>query len=585
MKLKIYIIIILLISNLSFAQDKIQNDYISKKYNEKIKKYNVFFENNKNVISQNIIEKNSIIMIDIEKISNLLNIKYNFYKNKNILTFFYKNNFIKMKINDYSAYVNGKHYKLDEFPFIENNVIFIPLEFLVKNLDFNIFSNITDITISKRDNKRFYLIDNIFYKIDEIDEYNLKLLIPLNWKKITYNSFEVNSDYSFKKITITRENTNLTLQNFAENYRKNINNNFFNNNETKTNINEMDKKNYITKIDSDFIDNKKIFHFEYLIKDEKNTNGTIYNLFFFQIENSIFKIELQYNFKNNNINTNNEIFQIIKYINLNQSIITFDEYYYETSNAIENDFKLNNEIISNMQIFGKFNINGSIKNYDEIFIKIEKNNKNIIYNTKIINNLFNLNAYTPFGTGKYNINIFAKNNNTNIDLVKFSVINTSSKYNIFNVPTNFINSDHEDIVSLANIIMKNSKNDLQRINAVYNYILNNIELIDNKINTENSVNITKLNKANPLEINILFNALLRAKGFNSIIYSTKNNNEIHYFSEVKLNEKWYIFDLVNEIYRKNNQSIKFTKLNKFHSFFRLNPNSYKSLLDNYQIIY
>lgn len=508
-------------------------------------------------------------------------------KNANTITSFYNNNFIKFNIGSKIAYVNGRFNTLHTHIARIGKKIYFPLEFLLSFNDYTIAFVNNDIYLTPRVFRKLNMKEGTQYIHTKIDRYHLAFFIPTHWKQIKSNIYGVWNEYSQYRLNVDRIKTNAQedILSFLQKYKQEIVEQY-----QETLFYEENRLN---------IGPNQFEHFKYKREDEQFSITN--DVYITQFRNEIFIFKFEYN-EEHQAFISSEFYSILSSVHKSNSFVnTLEEHYYEYEHFFDHNVKLEKALYSNMNVNGIFDIEGSIKiNPDaplSLFALVEKEKDILEFDIPLESMgenraYFNTRLYSPFGLGKHNIHIYAKENIDNKtyknSLVRFSVINLSNNINKHLIPTRYIMSNSMIASSLASILTVDSKNDFEKVDVVFSYLTTQIDLNELYGNTPKNSDQTIEDKVgNSLEINIAACAILRNLGISSKIYIGEFGANKVYFTEYEINGKNKILDPASQIlYHKNRQSeIKVGfPFSKYTNFSNLDATHYKSLLKGYKLL-
>jgi hypothetical protein len=189
---------------------------------------------------------------------------------------------------------------------------------------------------------------------------------------------------------------------------------------------------------------------------------------------------------------------------------------------------------------------------------VTRKDEQVEFYLPVENDHFEAWIYTPFGLGKHNIQLAITGQeekiilgNTNLDssqvskskdLLFFSVVNISTDPLRYLIPTRMVQSDHEYISSMSQLITYKSSTLYGKASSVYTFIKENIDVL-----TVNTINYTALDvyenyEGTRREIAYYTTALLRAQEIPARIIHGQNDFISHYWVEAFLNGRWFIID-------------------------------------------
>ncbi len=193
-----------------------------------------------------------------------------------------------------------------------------------------------------------------------------------------------------------------------------------------------------------------------------------------------------------------------------------------------------------------------------IKIRIEKGND------KVTCDLLDVNEEVPyaltFGSGKYTIKIFENIEGNRYKVIKKFDLNV----NIKNEKEVFLNSNNEvkwnekdDAIKIARELTKDLKTEEEKIKAIYEYVILNMEYDFNKAETLNAFykpdidEILKDKKGICYDYSVVAAAMLRSVGVPTKLvkgYSEYTGDTYHAWNEILIGDKWVVVDVTNDDY-------------------------------------
>lgn len=142
---------------------------------------------------------------------------------------------------------------------------------------------------------------------------------------------------------------------------------------------------------------------------------------------------------------------------------------------------------------------------------------------------------------EYNLNTYEVSTKINPVNVRVNSVQNSALYSAYTVPTKLIPSDDEIIKKRVGEIIQYEKNPYLKAKKIYNYLLDNIEIIPTSSLNSGTPSVDALlrKKADTYDIAILFTALARAAGIPAepiagIVADSVQNTFLHWWSEFYL---------------------------------------------------
>lgn len=232
----------------------------------------------------------------------------------------------------------------------------------------------------------------------------------------------------------------------------------------------------------------------------------------------------------------------------------YGDYMYSISNLESNIIK-----------FSSSNANGTIK------IMVEKDQEKYYYNVNKAEELIPL----QLGKGSYSVKILEKISGNRYKVIGKEQINSMEETGneVFMSSSQPIYwEDEVELIKLSKFIVKDAKTEIEKVRAVYNYVVNNIEYDYDKINNINDNyvpdlgEILNLGKGICYDYASLFAGMLRAEGIpTKLVKGYKDDlKQYHAWNEVFLEEEWHVIDTTYDAALKSskykNGMIKSTKL-------------------------
>ncbi|HZK33600.1 MAG TPA: transglutaminase-like domain-containing protein [Tissierellaceae bacterium] len=221
----------------------------------------------------------------------------------------------------------------------------------------------------------------------------------------------------------------------------------------------------------------------------------------------------------------------------------YGEYIYSISTLENNVIKFNGN-----------NANGNIK------VMVEKDKEKYYYNLNKPEELIPM----QLGKGNYSVKVLEK-----ISGNKYKVIG-KKEINVIKEMGNevFLNSsqpvywkDEVELIKLTKNIVKDKNTEKEKVEAVYNYVINSIEYDYNKINNINDNYVPELDKILSIKKGICYDyasllaGMLRSEGIpTKLVKGYKDDlKEYHAWNEVFLEGKWQIIDTTYDSALKNSK--------------------------------
>jgi len=312
----------------------------------------------------------------------------------------YKNNmYIKLKINDLTAYKNGKSQILKEAPIIRNGKTLVPADFIAETFDMTIDydqeKQIVEVTSTENTNK-YTILSNSFFKEQLINDFGVSISTPTFWNKKEglNNTFEYQDDFEFYQLVVNKQDikNTMSLNHFTELHKAELLNvygeslNFNGKSNLKTDNFSMNVVFLSTTIENEV--RNQILYFV-------TANGTGY-IITCTYGNFVVK-EDAIDLFNNIVGT----FQVN-----NLTLNAEEEHYFEFERYFDYNVALETEIFSNMSVDNSFLIKGTLDpkhDIKELKAIVSKEKERLEFPITIEGNTFSGTIYLPFGLGKHNV--------------------------------------------------------------------------------------------------------------------------------------------------------------------------------------
>ena len=277
------------------------------------------------------------------------------------------------------------------------------------------------------------------------------------------------------------------------------------------------------------------------------------------------------------------------------------EHYVERSPFVSLGVQLTTPLSSNLEVIKSIPFIGSIAHYGKVksmYALVTKDNAQLKFSIPIADDgSFNTTLHTPFGAGKHNVELFAvpSDGSAEQSIILFSLVNLSNRVTRYLIPTKYIHSDDEAVITLAREITQNNSSSYFKVKALHDWIVETIKpefglpqrTLNLAINPPRSLaTILEKQRATPLEYNLLLASMLRSLDYEAKVISAKKNNQLSFYVETFVNGRWIIMDPVSEIladeyphlteYSESNLA---TPINQFTQFHYLPVLEYQKLFD------
>lgn len=491
----------------------------------------------------------------------------------------YKNNmFIKLQIDNATAYKNGKAFQLKSPPIIRDNRTLVPAQFIAETFDMH-SKWVNDHQIdfeSDTDIPQYYRFGDYFYKQQSINQYGVSFSIPNYWdvldaKQYLYGIQSTRDVYTIQFSRHNSEETD-TLDSFYNVYRQSLIDLYGDivtlSNPTAINYNNLNGYTFKSTVE---MQDQTQYHVYYLFYDQNN--GYLFKCTYYnkQAEKELADIFT------NVVST----FQIDRV-----SVDSTHEHYVEYPNYYALGFNLEQEIHSNMEVRNAFTFSGTIQSKDinPIYIRVSKGSESMYFSADIdAEGRFKAKVYTPFGLGKHDVCIMTTKDdcmNSTSGIMQFSIINLSSDKIRYIIPSEQIASDNEYIVSQANLITYKVPGDYSKAKGIYDWITTEIQIEDSSStdSTRNAEQVYFEKKGTSEEIAHLYAAMLRAVEIPTRVVSgtITEVQSTHYWTEININGQWVLSDPAYAI-RYGNIDVVNQAL--YANYFRLSTDHYSGLFN------
>ncbi len=528
-----------------------------------------------------------VAMLPMREFFEKLGATVNWYEQTQTITAYKHNMQIKLSIGDNVAYRNGKSFKLSHKPIIIDDKTYIPAKFTAESFDMNYNCSNKTLQLNARDTSKKYFIDFIEYNSRVINEYDMTIILPYGWVELTDNRFGIDDNYDDYSLAVRRfdkqafENKNQFVNYFKQKLLS-------------------DNPNKIT-----FIYQKRLYTDDFIFDSFGYFyNGTsskrIVDIYILERDDYYYMFECDGE-ANSDIRYVREIaYNILDKLQFNaETIESSDEHYYEYPALFDVGLSLDVQLISNMEVQNYLLFSGKIDkkdSYSNLYAIVSKGDEQIDFKIDIDSNgRFNAKIFTPFGLAKHNVAIFGNKKRAKDDLLmKFSVLNLSADQIKYLIPSEFVQSNATEALSLSSFLTYDSNGAYFKAKKIFDYIIEDITLENLTLSSleslRSSTAVITGRRATPLEMCITMSALLRASDIQAKIISGKIKGNSYYVVEANINGKWRIYDPVSTIQLQLNPTLAeannntATPLNSIYNFYHVKPNLYYGLFDSYQIL-
>lgn len=471
-----------------------------------------------------------------------------------LITAYYLNTFVKVDEEDNYYSINGKKFNFDLPIEYRENALYVPLELLLKAFD---------LTIDVKDGENLYLnantviqyknYDAIQYKQISFEEDGIRFSVPLDWGQLDNHTYGYDSSYGRISVDFSSRmlNENIDLKLVMDTYEEHLLM------EYTDDVSFTDKKqlifNYLTSnvlyidLDVNEILTKRIVHFV-------------------ESDNQIYIIEFTYPTQI----AQSYIIDVIRNIMDSFYIdsISFDansEHYIETTATIDLNLELTSKLYSNMTVEDTFLLEGyfnSNTTIDSLTVTVERGDSSLEFFVPVQNNSFYTHIYTPFGLGKHNVKVAisgaeekvifdptsdnASHTKTDVDLLRFSVVNLSDHSIRYNIPTKNVQSDDELISSMSKLLSYKDHTNYSKARSLYDFIETEITVLSMHDVIFTAKDVYNEYMGTKKEIAFYLTALLRAQNISAKIVEGESDFNKHLWVEAYLNGSWLILDPVGD---------------------------------------
>lgn len=326
----------------------------------------------------------------------------------------YKNNmFIKLQINSFTAYKNGKAQTLKVAPIIRDGKTLVPADFIAETFDMTISYKAENQSVaitSTTDTNKYTILSNSFFKEQAINEYGVSISTPTFWNKEEglNNTFEYEDDFELYQLVVNKEDidSGLSLNRFTELHKSKL----------LEVYGESLSFNGKSTLRTDNFDMNVVFL-------STNIEGEARNqiLYFITADGIGYIVTCTYGRYVNEedaMDLFNNIMSTFKVNNL--TLNSNEEHYFEFDPYFDYDVELDTEIYSNMSVDNAFVIKGSLSkghNIAELKAIVSKDKERLEFPIALEDNTFNGTIYLPFGLGKHNVVLAAIEQDAKVDTV------------------------------------------------------------------------------------------------------------------------------------------------------------------------
>lgn len=208
------------------------------------------------------------------------------------------------------------------------------------------------------------------------------------------------------------------------------------------------------------------------------------------------------------------------------------------------------------KVEGKVTLTGTTENA-KIKILVVKDEIQRWYDVKLENGAFQEEIWLIDGTGNYTVSVLVHVVDRKYRYGPTVKVENLTEVNRFTVPTLHVESNHEEIIQLANELTKNVKSDLEKARRIHNWVSSNItydyekyyrQLEKNFDNEYGALHAYRTRTGVCYDYSNLVAALGRAAGLQVKVikgnYTAPGRNELHAWNEIYISEedRWITLD-------------------------------------------
>lgn len=223
----------------------------------------------------------------------------------------------------------------------------------------------------------------------------------------------------------------------------------------------------------------------------------------------------------------------------------------------------------------KLNDNGTITvDYDynytnRVKVLVSKDSKTYQYELTTGNN--DVELPLSEGNGTYTVTIAKNTEGTKYAVVKKFTINATNTNEVFTTANQIVNYDADDAaIELAAELTKDATNEAEKVEAIYEYVVNNYSYDYNKINTiaANTTYVPSIEDTFTAKTGICYDistlvaAMLRSVDVECKVVKgyTPAAATYHAWNQVKVNGQWETMDVTYDVQIDNNNMFKAASL-------------------------
>lgn len=491
---------------------------------------------------------NNELMVPMREFFEALGTQVTWYPEGKVIAAYKSNMYVKLSVNSKTAYRNGKKINLPVAPYLNSGRTLVPAKFIAETFDLTLkkISSSQYQFVPNSTTPEYYLYSGNFYKKVESALYGISYHIPSYWQILNnkseifgfddeYEHYEIRSFYADKTYTTSAAYFTALKAELKKKYAT------YSILEDKTYTSKNFSFRWIRSTAGSGSNQKNFIHYFTVYKDKAYVlEGQYFN----RRDLEDFKIMMQNAASSFAIS--------------NASVQTKDEHYIEYTPVYDYDLRIEEEVYSNMDIFGRSTISGTVQTtISNVIISVSKDGGIAEFFLPIQKNTSSYSGYyyLPFGLGKHDITVYLQQakDNKRLKAIQFSVINTSSKKMRYLIPTKYVEKDSGELNGLANLNTYRLAGDYQKGMVLLDWMTDKIKLQDksSKETIRTAYEVFSDDAGTSREVCFLYTALLRTIDIPSRIFmGITNNDQIQYWIEAEINGKWLIIDLTTSMTRK-----------------------------------
>jgi hypothetical protein len=552
--------------------------------------FQLSFESQSIQLSEQPLIINNVPMVPLRAFFDFLGASTQWYEPTQVATVYYRNAFIKLTVDDPTAYYNGLAVTLKAPPVLVDNVAYIPLDFIGRAFDFSVKFVDQIATIKYRDTTRYYFLNNTFYVSVAFPHYNMSLAMPYGWKALNETSYGIKDEYDDYALRIRHVDNTVKMPLadykflFADSIQTAYGTSFSYDGDSRLTFNGL-----------------TIETLSYYIISELEER--YFEVFFVEHQNRIYIFEGHHAITHDLITMRQIYRNIMSTLQFNAStVLTQNEHYKEHPPFINLGMELSVPISSNEEIKETLSFTGTIKSsssISSIYAKVMRGTDSTNFTIPIrLNGAFNTLLYTPFGLGRHNFEIYAieKDKAQHTLLMQFSAINLSDRVTRYLIPSKQIQSNIIEITSLASFLTYDKTSEYFKSKALFDWILQEISLKEEPLKFDDTAtpslrDVIVFKRAHALEVTNLLAALLRASDIQARVVAGQTIDTMHYFVEANINGRWIIMDPLSALLVQSYPQLAFydedtvpTPMNRFDQYNYITTLHYRSLFQAFKNI-